>query len=493
MLKVSRSQRSSSRSIPSGTTVLSVVWLGSHFEATAFQKGVQAGSWSSPTPVADLEAFAVALKEAKLQTRFNGSLASLVLAHPRLSQQLCEVPPAKDGALDRIVARLVDRQKTFEGEAAWSFRRTLPNKNAHNVLLFLFPRVLLDRLIQSFGKLEMNLETVVPCTAVLSGILPRLSLDADVVAMVAAQSGGLTAMLVGRGDGELLLGRVLETGDARDRENLAVELNRTSLFVTQQFGASVTGAYLLVEGGSDGRMELQSALEMSVHSATEIAGDFSWTQEVLKLAPEMGANLVSREQRQAPQRRLLLRVTTLVTALVVLGSVGIWFTFHGLVIEERLAVTGLKFRLSQLQQQHQTLQILHAELGRHREFIQVVDTDRSPPVPVWLLGYAGQAVPNGLVLTNLSVVRSDGGWNFRLAGMVQSLTNTVSTGAMAGLTNELATGPFHAAARVVNGTESSDRAVSPGGTLANLAVRLRPVREEAAKSSPMFAVEGFVK
>ena len=141
----------------------------------------------------------------------------------------------------------------------------------------------------------------------------------------------------------------------------------------------------------------------------------------------------------------------------------------------------------------QTLQILHAELGRHREFIQVVDTDRSPPVPVWLLGYAGQAVPNGLVLTNLSVVRSDGGWNFRLAGMVQSLTNTVSTGAMAGLTNELATGPFHAAARVVNGTESSDRAVSPGGTLANLAVRLRPVREEAAKSSPMFAVEGFVK
>ncbi|MHB9007329.1 MAG: hypothetical protein ACYDC1_10405, partial [Limisphaerales bacterium] len=82
MLKVSRSQRSSPRSIPSGTTALSVAWLGSHFEATAFQKGVQAGSWSSPTPVADLEAFAAALKEAKLQTRFNGSLASLVLAHP---------------------------------------------------------------------------------------------------------------------------------------------------------------------------------------------------------------------------------------------------------------------------------------------------------------------------------------------------------------------------------------------------------------------------
>lgn len=493
MLKVSRSQRSSPRSIPSGTTALSVAWLGSHFEATAFQKGVQAGSWSSPTPVADLEAFAVALKEAKLQTRFNGSLASLVLAHPRLSQQLCEVPPAKEGALDRIVARLVDRQKTFEGEAAWSFRRTLPNKNAHNVLLFLFPRMLLDRLIQTFGKLELNLEKVVPCTAVLSGILPRLSLDAEVVAMVAAQAGGLTAMLVGRGDGELLLGRVLETGDARDRENLGVELNRTSLFVTQQFGASVTGAYLLVEGGSDGRVELQSTLEMPVHSAVEVAGDYSWTQEVLKLAPELSANLVSREQRQAPQRRLLLRVTTFVTVLVVLGSAGIWFTFHGLVIEERLAVTGLKFRLSQLQQQHQTLQILHAELGRHREFIQAVDTDRSPPVPVWLLGYAGQAVPNGLVLTNLSVLRGEGGWNFRMAGMVQSATNGASNGALSGLTNELVTGPFHAAARVVSERESSAGPVLSGGTLAKLAVRLRPVREEVNQASPMFAVEGFVK
>ena len=91
--------------------------------------------------------------------------------------------------------------------------------------------------MQGCQRNGLDLISVVPVSAVLHHQLTQLPLEQEEAALLAAETGGSTTVVVGRNDGQLLLVRTLSNTWNESVEQLAVDLNRTILFFSQQYGA----------------------------------------------------------------------------------------------------------------------------------------------------------------------------------------------------------------------------------------------------------------
>src|SRR5690242_15197351 len=104
--------------IPRHVTTLSVSWLNNQFRAVSVHRGRIEGIWERSGESEGAGNFEKYLREAVQQTGYRGHSVSLVLAHPRLVQQLVEAPPVKGMALLKVIQRQAEHQKVFPGEAA---------------------------------------------------------------------------------------------------------------------------------------------------------------------------------------------------------------------------------------------------------------------------------------------------------------------------------------------------------------------------------------
>ena len=118
MLRISSTLKATTAALPTTVTTLSVSWLVDQFKAVAVQRGVIEGTWERPGEITGTQHFEELLREAVKQTGYRGTTVSLLLAHPRLTQQLVETPPLRGPLLAKFVARQAEQQKMFEGAAA---------------------------------------------------------------------------------------------------------------------------------------------------------------------------------------------------------------------------------------------------------------------------------------------------------------------------------------------------------------------------------------
>src|SRR6266567_1460532 len=219
MIRLAISRKPGSHAIPAHLTTLSVSWLNNQFKAVAVNRGVVEGTWEHPGEADGVGNFERFLHEAVQQTGYRGQTVSLVLAHPRLVQQLMEVPPIK---------------------------------GAQRILLHLFPRLLVNQLIQGCKRNGLHLAAVIPPSAVLQQQLTQLQLQKAGAALLAAETGGSTTLVMGHADGQILLARTLPGNWNQDTERLAVDLNRTILFVHQQQEVATNhGVWLFGPGASE--------------------------------------------------------------------------------------------------------------------------------------------------------------------------------------------------------------------------------------------------
>lgn len=486
-----------------GVTALSVSWMHGRFEAVAIQRGEVTGTWQLPRAEDDPSRFGDLVKQAAAHTGYRGTTVSVLLAHPRLVHQLLETPPAKGAALRAVVQRQVDRLKVFDGEAAWGFQPALPTKNSASVLAHLFPRTVLEQLVKGAETAGFHLTTVLPATVALQSQLARLPLKSEEVALIAGDTGNQTTVVVGRGDGQVLLCRSLDTGRGEGAAGLAVDLNRTVLFVSQQFGTPVGSVWLFGPETSSRLAELQAQLQVPVKVSPEPYHALFWAEEALRLPGTPPPNLLSTEQRQAPQRRVLLRVAIAVTLILLLAagaSVGI---AEVLVRREQGSIREMETRIAELQKEHQHLQQVRLEFGRQAQIARTILEDRPAPIPVWFLAYLGEALPPELVLTNLLVRREGNEWQVRLAGSLQPSTNAPPPGVLTRnvdeFKNRLGSGPFHLT--LVPPTAPPDppqlaQSKAAFGAIASWASRLAPPPTGpriAPESETHFVLEGRMR
>src|SRR5262245_4016361 len=117
MLNLAPSSKADKSALPAHLTTLSVSWLNNQFKAAAIHRGRVEAVWECPGPVDGAGRFEELIKQAVEKTGYRGQTVSLLLAHPRLVQQLVEVPLVKGPSLKKILKRQAQQQKMFSGEA----------------------------------------------------------------------------------------------------------------------------------------------------------------------------------------------------------------------------------------------------------------------------------------------------------------------------------------------------------------------------------------
>src|SRR2546428_3346468 len=111
-------------------TILCLSCLNGQFKAAVFDRGSAAGGWERPDPVDDFGGVAAVVKEAAAKTGYVGNQVSMVLAHPRLNDQIVEAPPVKGWTLRRFLQRRAPRLENFEGGAGWGYQPGMPPKGS---------------------------------------------------------------------------------------------------------------------------------------------------------------------------------------------------------------------------------------------------------------------------------------------------------------------------------------------------------------------------
>lgn len=487
---------------------LSVTWLRKHFRAVAVQRGKITGTWESPEPIEGTDRFAELLEKAIAATGYSGSTVSLVLAHQHLVHLLIEVPPVKRSMLQKVVERQAQQQRLFPGQAVWSIEPAESSKKGPpQYLLNLFPQMLLEELLAGAQRAGCYLTAVLPVPALLREHLFELPIPETQVAMIVAKTGENTEVLVGRSDGRVLLARVLSGNWADSFARMMVDLKRTLLFVNQHEGLNVDNLWLFGPGAEEQveKVQEQAGLPTKV-SPIPYTPDY-WSVAALRLDPNHNQNLVAPELRQAPQRHVFAKVVGSITAAVVLVSAVLSWKLYGMYREERQNVQRLEQEVARLQARHQELQRRFAEADRQRGLVDLVVAGRPDPVPLWLLGYLGDAVPPDLVVTNFDVQRDGPYWHLRLSGRPQphgTIRDTVALeSARTLLSNQLANGPFHVrfdrpatnVASAPSRTAAGPKAPAAGGptNLLNWLERLKTEQRADQTNLPAeFTLEGWI-
>lgn len=508
MLRIGAKSAAGGPAIPKSFTSLSVSWLNEQFKAVSVEKGVIQNSWEQSGLKDGAANFEEFIREAIRETGYAGQSISVVLAHPRLVQQMVEVPPVKAATFKKLVQRQALQQKIFPGEAAWTSQNLPPNKGHLRVLLHLLPKPILNQLTVACRRNGLHLTSVLPVSAVLEQQLTALALDKADIAMLAAETGGSTTVVVGGYAGRLLLSRTLQGSWKQDPARLAVDLSRTLLFASQQFGVTVNkGIWLFGPGAAEAIASLQSQLQFPVQLSPVENQPFHWASTAPKLV-EDGPNFISEELQKAPQRRVFAKVIVAGTTVLLTGSIAL--TAYSL-IQSRKEMTTLDSCAAQttrMQARQRVLEQRDTEMKRKQETIRVVMGDRPPPTPAWLLAYMGEAVPPDLVVTNFSIKRVADHYQVKLTGVAQPAIKSPSapllTDSIATLKARLADKPFYLQVLETNAANQTARpakdGAKPGAARTPVAEWLNRVTTKILPAKPVgqdqpdhFVIEGVLR
>ena len=203
--------------------------------------------------------------------------------------------------------------------------------------------------------------------------------------------------------------------------------------------------WLTGPGAKENAALVQSLVKVPVKISPLAEDRYYWVDQMLELPAVNTNNFVSLHLQKAPLRRRLLRVTAVLIGLLLIASVATAAYVQKEVSVREAQIDQQRAAASKFLEQKGDWQQRYALLAEHKEFLRAANAQKSPPVPVWWLGYVGDALPDELLLTRLQTRHLEGSWSVTLAGTLQATTNrpaTLLARSVAKLTNNLATGPF---------------------------------------------------
>jgi hypothetical protein len=420
MLNIVKKRKLGTGAIPANLTSLSVSWLNGQFKAVAVHRGSVEATWERAGVTEGAEHFDAFIREAVHETGYRGQTVVLVLAHQRLVQQLVDLPPIKGKKLQKVIQRQAKQQKMFPGDASWASEACPPGKAGQRMVLHLLPRQLVNHLVQGCKRNGLRLVAVIPPSAVLHQQFAHLGLENDEVGLLAAETGGSTTLCAGGNDGRILLARTLPGSWNEDAQHLAVDLNRTALFISQQYSAPINRGLWIFGPGAEEKVEtIQRHVQLPVEVSPVNDEPFYWATEALKLRLDAVPNLVSRDLREEPQRRVFATVVAVITALMIVASLLASSYFFAQARQDASNIQAMARDAARLRATKAELEALDHELSRKKQVIKLILGDRPPPTPAWFLAYLGDTVPPELVVTNLHIVREEDYYKVQVAGTFQ--------------------------------------------------------------------------
>jgi hypothetical protein len=488
----------SARAATAANASLGVSWLNNFLQVAVVQEGQVSGTWSSPLSPEDIRDLGDLMREAVKQTGFTGTTVSVVLAHPQFIQQIIDAPPAKGAALESYIQRQVDQQKGAEGALAWVSQPRLHSKTGQGLLLSLLPESFVDQLKKEFQRAGLRLKVLIPVTAVLQEHLGKLPRSPTDTVLVVADANGLTSLLVAQPNGQIVLGRAVAGGWAQQADRVALDIKRTSLFVTQQLNQAVNSIWLFGPPSVDQMRRLQADLGTPVLPFPQELSPTVWAEAATRWPADRAPNLIPYEPEVAPRQNVVNRLVLTVAAGVAAVAIATVVLLETLARQEVKSLTRLKTQANELQTRHLELQRLTGDVVSRRQAIHELKDNRVAPVPAWFLGQIGEACPRSLLLTGSQIRREGTGWKFQLLGRLQPTqrTNTVEAGLLAKSVKEfslrLSTSPLRAKLTEAPAVVPPPRSESGGNAFARWA-QAKGLNLTAQTADQRFVLEGTLQ
>jgi hypothetical protein len=466
-------------------TTLGISILNGELKAASLGQG-SGETWESPALSDNFADLGPILAEAANKTRAEGKQVSIVLAHPRLIDRVVEIPPVKGWQLDRLLHRQAQATKAFVGEAVWSRQAALPTKQNQAAFLHLCSKTVLDQLAKSCADAQLQLVRLIPTTAVLINHLKALPLQKDEVALLAAETGTGTSLIIGRKDGRACLGRVLRSSWNTNPESVGVELTRSIGFAEQQTGLTVTSVWLFGARAQEQAPRIEALLKLPAKVSPIPYSPFYWAEQAARLPEGQDGNFVSVDTQQAPSRRRFLNLTVCLLCLLGVVTLATVIVTEMQRRKELRSVAALSAKNEDLRMKQKKIQATLDDLAQRNEMVRVISGEKPVPVPNWFMGYLGEVMPDDLVLSQVRIaLETNDFWSVHLAGAGEPRLNHAGMLRLAvtSFSNVLANGPFHM--KIINAAPDKTAGASPA--------RRGSRAERLEKDANTFVIDGVMR
>ncbi len=423
---------------------LSVTWIHGVFQAAVYRRQHALAIYSRPGLVRSMEDFSTALRAAVAKLEFRGVKAALVFEREEFSHQMESVPPASRRVQHDYIRNRALRNGGPVAQTH-SYQRTYSPKQEQNVILHLLPTTIFTEIVGAFETLNLRLEKVFPYFALIPLQLQRLGLERDEIVLMVTENAGVTSMVSGRRDGQILFGRAIFNDWRRDANRAATEINRSILFARQRFGITIDTVFLVGESVNQARESLLAQLDRTFVVKTHECPNTVWLSLLQRLPAGDSANLLAERLQQQARRKLVRFVFT--------STLWLLFTLAGLsALRAEWNYQLQLFYFADLQRNRakleETLTVLadrEASARHSAHTVSEVIDKREPPVAAGFMRWIGPQLPDFLRLTQLQISwqPAESAWMFRIEGLSRADVETTLT-ALTELERLLAAAPFRA-------------------------------------------------
>jgi len=400
-------------------SALAVAWVHDRFEAAVVLKQKASGPWSSPTPVRSLEDFDAALGAAVEALGFNEGPLALVLEHQEFVHRIESAPTISERAALKYLGSRIDRNESMPGAAVWVPQKVQVDRRNSGYLLHILQHAFFERINQVMVLRRLRLKLLVPLVVPLQQVLDGLPAPSHEPAMVAAEAGRGTIILVARPGGGLVFSRLIMASCADEPVRIAVEVNRSVLYAKQQFGLAVTRAHLFTGAEVAQEVKARCPTLKDVVCSTIAASD--WLPGVAALPCNLPLNLVTAyrkpQQRRKSARRFLMAACWLGAILAAANLHSDQDTWRS----DELHRSALLASRDSLNAQLDHLRSRNARAVAEQALVSQALEQQLPPVADRFLAYLPSLLPPEARLTGFSVNKEAAGegWAFHLEGRIK--------------------------------------------------------------------------
>ncbi|MEM9056448.1 MAG: hypothetical protein AAGD86_03165 [Pseudomonadota bacterium] len=422
-----------------------IEWAYGEFRIARLKGGRVVESWKSPTPVTGLASLSQAMQEAchHIDITRGGSVA-IAYEDDLHTHDFLELPPMSAKDLRKYIARHVDNDKPFEEPASFRHHAVSRGENRNDgVLLHLMPRYIVEAVIRICEDFYLTPKLLVPLTEIMSEYVRGKQRSDDDSLLLIALFDDRTQMVIASARGDILFVRELSyPWNVGNEQRLTMDINRTIGYARQRIGTRIGGAWLIGELATAARSSLETNIETSVGQDAETAAPEFWMTEVAALPLRLESNFIPTLARSSFSYRTFMRTAIGMCVALWLGALGFFAT-----VEYNIA-TRLRDRQSVLED----IERMEALLSRKNAEIEAMQNQKNTldllnvdafNFPALFLSHLGNLVPDGLVLREAAVKRSESGWDIALLGESSLSLPEVAPRLMA-LQDNLVDDPWHA-------------------------------------------------
>ena len=425
-------------------TLLGISLIHGQFRALALVRDQVQGVWESPTTVKTPEQINVAVQEAIQATRYPGNKVSFLMEDSDLVHRFLQVPSMKRQDLRQYLSNVADQESTVDGPKTIRFRTTRSVRGKLGILLDIWPTGLIDEVVEICNQVNLTPVQMVPLGAIFLEQVRSLPVDPEDVVLLVTIMEGKLVFVVANGDGTPIFERFLSPTrkGINEVERIGHEITRSMLYVTQQFGVSVSQIWIIGGSGQTTAETIQPYVDFPIQSGPLTPDQSYWIWVSMALPQKNPFNFIAKEIQQAPFRKGFMKFTAALVASFLIVGVGTTSLLQGLLVSEQERVTALASQTTTLAGEKQQWETRLAELRNQEQWAKQVHDRRQLPLAGWMLGYLGTILPQEVILEKFTIHHKDPQWEIQLAG---NLPGDLVRGSqlLATLEQQLIDGPFH--------------------------------------------------